>query len=222
MKKYLSWQLPDGEKHFQSHLRKNLQVYGIDSYQHKTQLYVIQFLKRRRVFIDVGSHCGFFSRHFCQRFKLVLAFEPIQEHRECFVKNVPYDNYELYPYALGDKEEIKRMCNPASKCSGDYHISEDDKGIEVEVRTLDSFNFKHVDFIKVDSENFEIFVLKGSKQTILRERPIIMIEQKKHNRYSVGQFDAARYIESLGMRLLGKVTDDYIYGWPKNVHNLKS
>ena len=43
-------------------------------------------------------------------------------------------------------------------------------------KTLDSFNYKNVDYIKIDVEGYELCVLQGAKKTIERCRPIIQVE----------------------------------------------
>lgn len=48
--------------------------------------------------------------------------------------------------------------------------------IEVELRTLDSFAFRDVDFIKVDTEGAEMRTLGGATATIKSSRPVIAIE----------------------------------------------
>src|SRR5262249_56409692 len=47
---------------------------------------------------------------------------------------------------------------------------------EVEVRTLDSYGFTDVRVIKVDVEGGEMDVLEGARQTILRDRPALIVE----------------------------------------------
>ena len=47
---------------------------------------------------------------------------------------------------------------------------------EVEVRTLDSFAFRDVCVIKVDVEGSEMEVLEGARETILRDRPPLIVE----------------------------------------------
>ena len=47
---------------------------------------------------------------------------------------------------------------------------------EVEVRTLDSYAFKEVRAIKVDVEGSEMEVLEGARETILRDRPPLIVE----------------------------------------------
>jgi hypothetical protein len=47
---------------------------------------------------------------------------------------------------------------------------------EVEVRTLDSYAFRNVRVIKVDVEGSEMEVLEGGRETILRDRPPLIVE----------------------------------------------
>jgi hypothetical protein len=46
----------------------------------------------------------------------------------------------------------------------------------IEVKTLDSFNLKNVDLIKIDVEGMELSVLRGSAKLIEECRPIIQLE----------------------------------------------
>ena len=48
--------------------------------------------------------------------------------------------------------------------------------IEVETRTLDSYEFDQVDFIKIDVEWFELKVLQGAENTIRKHKPVIYVE----------------------------------------------
>ena len=47
---------------------------------------------------------------------------------------------------------------------------------EVEIRTLDSYAFTNVCVIKVDVEGSEMEVLEGARETILRDRPPLIVE----------------------------------------------
>jgi len=46
----------------------------------------------------------------------------------------------------------------------------------VQVHTLDSYNFENVDAIKIDCEGYEYPILKGALQTITRCRPVVQLE----------------------------------------------
>ena len=47
---------------------------------------------------------------------------------------------------------------------------------EIDVVKLDNFNLSDISLIKIDVENHENEVLQGSKQTILTNKPIIVLE----------------------------------------------
>lgn len=48
--------------------------------------------------------------------------------------------------------------------------------VSVDQKTLDSYNFKEVDIIKIDVEGYELNVLEGTSDTIKNNRPIVQIE----------------------------------------------
>ncbi len=48
--------------------------------------------------------------------------------------------------------------------------------VEIDQRTLDSYNFEDVDVIKIDVEGYELLVLEGADQTIANNRPIVQVE----------------------------------------------
>ena len=48
--------------------------------------------------------------------------------------------------------------------------------VQVPQHTLDSYNFKDVDIIKIDVEGYELQVLEGAVNTIAQNRPIVQIE----------------------------------------------
>ena len=50
------------------------------------------------------------------------------------------------------------------------------RSYEVEVRRLDDFGFENVRFIKADVEGSEREVLDGARATIMRDRPVILLE----------------------------------------------
>lgn len=48
--------------------------------------------------------------------------------------------------------------------------------VEVQARTIDSYNFEDVDCIKIDVEGSELYVMQGASDTIERCRPSIQVE----------------------------------------------
>jgi hypothetical protein len=83
------------------------------------------------------------------------------------------------------------------------------------METLDAFGIADVDLVKIDVEGYERFVLEGARQTLLRYKPVVIVEQKSgSDRYAVDRLAALRYLESLGAGVVDRVVDDFIMAWP--------
>lgn len=212
---------PDGEQHMPSYMARVPLVDGKATYQWEKIQVALRRCRpdRRRVAVDVGGHVGLWSMHLAKVFGQVHAFEPIPRHQECFARNVPQPNVALHRCALGDNEgTVHLYANPDS--SGGSRV-EPDGGTVADLRTLDSFALQDVDFLKADCEGFEWYVLKGGEQTLLRCRPVIVVEQRfmdgraLASDYGLRPLQAVEYLESLGARQfhLPKV-DDYFFDWP--------
>ena len=84
----------------------------------------------------------------------------------------------------------------------------------VQCRTLDSFKFDNVDFIKIDVDGYEHKVLIGAKQTITKFEPVINIEMKKMKR-SLTVFNCTNFLKKRGYRMAKRVKSDEV--WVKKV-----
>lgn len=197
--------LPDHEEHL-LHYAANGE-HGKWTYQANKLLEALKYVKDCRTAIDVGGHCGLWSKELIKVFRKVVAFEPVAEHRSCFIRNVR-GNYELHPVALGDKPALVNM-HTTSGQSGDTWIDGDG---DIPVCLLDEFDIPEVDFIKLDCEGYELFALKGGEKLILRDKPVIIVEQKPGRGAKFGLKDTAAvaYLESLGYSLKKEIAGDYI------------
>lgn len=197
--------LPEQEAHLIEFLQQNR-----GTYQFNTLVRSLELAPGRRVAIDIGAHVGLWSMHLAKEFAQVYAFEPVQLHRECFARNVSASNVDLLPFALGNKAgEAKMVWDPTN--TGHTHIG--DTGIPTELRTLDSFLLESVDFIKIDAEGYEVFILEGALDLIKRCKPVICIEQKSHGYYGVDRYAGINLLRAMGATMLGRINDDYICGW---------
>lgn len=218
MKQVAGWWLPQGEVHLVGWLNhpknKDDIADGRTMYQGRKIRAALSLCKSFRTALDVGGHCGTWSYYLAQRFDTLHAFEPVAEHRECFARNVTQPNVTLYACALGDREgSISIATTPGS--SGDSHVSGDG---DIPMHTLDSFEFTNVDLIKIDVEGAEDFVLRGGMETIMRCRPMIVVEQKGHGKPHFGITDkesAVHMLEGVGMKALREpMSGDWFLGWP--------
>lgn len=132
------------------------------------------------VCLDIGAHVGIWTKRLSMDFSQVICFEPLSMHRECHEENCKgLNNITLHEYALSDIE-TKAIMTTKDKNSGMSSLEKkrfrNKKEVFVKTKTLDSFNFDKIDFMKIDVEGHGYKVLKGGIETILRCKPRIFIE----------------------------------------------
>lgn len=218
--------LPDGETHLTHWMDTAGEIVdGKGSYQIKKLRAALSLCTQFRTAVDVGAHCGLWSMQLVKRFAHVEAFEPVAAHRECFAKNVFADHEEpvrsehrvdgvkatLHACALGDHEDMINITTEPTS-SGDSRVNGPG---DIPMHTLDSFNLQDVGLIKLDTEGHEYFVLRGARETLLRCRPVVIVEQKPGHaqRHGIGEKDALPLLEGLGAKLRKEISGDFIYTW---------
>ena len=189
-----------------------------EEYQRPHRFNSLRYVPKFGTAIDVGAHVGTWAVDFVNMFDKTICFEPIAEHRECLKKNL-YDStlqrtkFVIYDCALGDKYEKEITLGYVSEGnSGTAAVTEN--GIyKAEMKTLDSFEFEEVDYMKVDVEGFELQFLKGATDTILRTRPVLNIEIKNNcESFGIKRQEIADYIcDTLGMTCVGQTVQDYVF-----------
>lgn len=200
MREVNGWWLPDTDKHFGSFAGKG-------GYQLDRQAMCWKYVKKWDVGLDIGAHVGFWAKEMAARFRLVHAFEPVKSHLECLRRNIP-DNVKVHPLPLGGRAHKVGMRLNDSNTGGSCITEGDD----YQMVTLDSFGFPTVDFIKMDVEDWEAFVIQGGKETIKRCKPIMCVEQGHTNHSGLGYKAAQKELEDLGMIQLDSIKDDYVFG----------
>lgn len=217
--------LPDGEKHFPEWMKRNGElVDGRGTYQIRKFRAAMQWVKRTRVAVDVGAHVGLWSMQLFKRFAITHAFEPVVSFRECFLRNTAptfanareqlANRIDLYRFALGAAAG-KVLIDYRPEDSGGTHVAKNGT-IEAEMRTLDSFGFMDVDFIKLDCEGYELEVLKGGRETLERFHPCVIVEQKPHKlgpNFGITGTPAVDYLRQMGAVLRREMGGDYILSW---------
>ena len=215
MNEFMGWWFPNGETHFQKMLNKSVTKGGPARYQYQVRDRSLTYVKNFRVALDIGANVGLWSRDLCERFSSVIAFEPVEIFRDCLTKNVTSPKLHVESVALGDQATTACM-NITMDNMGHTHIDPNSLGNgDTVVRRLDDYNYNDIDYIKMDCEGFEYRIIQGAKETILRCRPVVVVEQKPHDAYSnqYGQHAAIALLQEWGMVRLDQVKDDWIMGW---------
>lgn len=207
--------LPDGERHLQEWMDRSGEIIdGRGSYQIRKLREALKWVRSWRAAVDCGSHVGFWSMHLVGRFGFVHAFEPMAEHRACFVRNVPLEAGQgrLYDIALGAAPALVSLTTPPGS-SGGTHISGPG---DIEVRTLDSFGLQDVDFLKIDVEGAELAVVEGARATLLRCKPCVIVEQKQHimqANFGTTGTPAVDFLKKLGAVERVVLSGDHVLSW---------
>ena len=147
----------------------------------------------------------------CKQFKYVYAFEPIEEVRQCLAKNVGNENYSTYSFGLGAKNDIIKVnYNPAE--TGNTHASKDGNQI-ITIRKLDDMNLPKIDYIKVDTEGFEIEVLKGGEKMIEEYKPFVHVEVKGKVlvKQGLSSDDVDEYLKSINYKEVFRISSERLY-----------
>lgn len=211
MKESHGFWFPDYDNHFPRLLEKSLKKEGILRYQWRARDTAISLCENKRVCLDIGANVGLWSCDLVNSFEKVIAFEPVQEFIHCYRKNVKKSNYSMYECALGSKESFIDM-NIVEGNTGHSHVNKESVGKgKIPLKTLDSFNFSDVDLIKIDVEGYEQDILLGALETIEKNRPVLVIEQQKHEyQNDMASLPSIRFLENLGYHVVEQFNKDWI------------
>ena len=162
-----------------------------------------------RAAIDAGANRGIWSEVLAPLCPKVYAFEP---NPKLFpiLRAGARANVECFAYGLSDADGAADLfvpgegarfsnqgatLNPA-KVEGAAHES-----TRVETRKLDSLSLDPVGFIKIDVEGHELAVLRGARNLIARDKPVLIVEiEERHTKRPL--VEAIDEIRALGYRFV--------------------
>ena len=159
---------------------------------------IVPYIKNATTIIDIGAHAGSHSLIYAAVApnSKIYAFEPQAALRACLEFNISLQkgsNIVVIPYALGNRACRAQMhatipdgpnCNMEINDNGFYNFGGRQLGIggeAVEIRRLDDIwpADQRVDFIKIDVEGFEDFVVDGARALIDRWHPVVFFEHNE-------------------------------------------
>jgi FkbM family methyltransferase len=161
--------------------------------------------------IDVGVADGGYLQILSKSAKACIGFEP---NRQSFSLLKPrFPEIQIEPCALSDQAgevELRvpiaprvqyvgygtiEAANPLADAASDAIAS-----YSVPLRTLDSYEFEDVGFIKIDVEGHELSVVRGGVGTITRSRPNMLIEiEERHREGNIAAIST--FLVTLGYQL---------------------
>jgi FkbM family methyltransferase len=145
---------------------------------------------KRTVALDIGANIGNHSIFFSEFFGEVLAFEPNPRTFALLKLNSEYSAFEnnISCFNFGLSSERGRLFFKSSRSNigGSHIVSNPPAGHGKEIflievmpadEILDLLD-KKISLIKIDVEGHELSVVKGAKELIKKNRPVILFEQQ--------------------------------------------
>jgi len=160
---------------------------------------------------NIGNHTLFFASNSPDA--EVYSFEPMPVNYKVLESNIINNSLinrvHLYNKAVGSQKGTVRMKIGVENNNGTAQITEEDnENLEtVEVVAIDDLELPVPDFIKIDTEGYEIQVLNGMKNVLQQSNALVWLEIDSENAMEVYQI-----MDGFGYEVL-----DYSLLWANNV-----
>jgi len=135
------------------------------------------------VFLDVGAHIGIFSFVYCSLTPnhKCYSIEPVRGHinRIESVAQTNGFNINAYHLGFGDRSRTAHYDNlHMARWVEELNVVADETADDVRMTTLDDFVrlTETPSLIKIDTEGFEVPILRGSQETLRSATPTLFVE----------------------------------------------
>jgi FkbM family methyltransferase len=196
---------------------------SMDQFVHEPLNKAMMYVKKFDNAIDVGTWIGDTTYIMAKKFKNVIGFEANNAVHESCLKNLLENNIQncnVINIGLSNKKSEQYFLNKTKKTNSGWISTltlspeEEINAKKVQTTTLDDFNYTDIDFIKIDVDSHEGFLLEGAFEFFKVNSPVIQIEIKvrTHYRQNSSMPDAFKLLDSFGytcVENIGKA--DYIF-----------
>lgn len=185
---------------------------GLDiSYDISNRLGIVDL----RTIFDCGAHNGETAIDFKNKFPSaqIYSFEPVSKNFITLKKNTSmYPQIHCYHFALGDKEEtvkIQLQSDSQTHSLNNIELSENSINTEIiSVKTIDDFllssKIDNIDLLKIDTEGYELQVLKGAEQSLKNNKiKLILAEStiQSDDKFHTNLNTLNRYLENYNFKI---------------------
>jgi FkbM family methyltransferase len=180
------------------------------SFEPEVEDFFIQNVSVGATVVDIGANTGYHALHLAKlvgEFGKVIAIEPTSWALSRLAKNLSLNpdlasRIEVLPCALDNPVDGITISNNAYQSSyqlnGQFTDVEEAVTIQTLDRALSGLNKDRISLIKIDTDGHEVGILEGGKQTIARDRPLLIVEFTPRRIFESGQ-DLRGIIEWLVM-----------------------
>lgn len=134
------------------------------------------------VMVDVGAHYGGTSLPFCEAGWKVIAFEPDSRNRSQLQQRITgFRDFIVDSRAVSNAEQDAVTFYRSSQSTGisglsafhETHVAADTVAVTTLGHVVDEYALDRLDFLKIDTEGFDLFVLQGLPWEQLRPQVIV-------------------------------------------------
>lgn len=168
-----------------------------------------------RNIIDIGANIGFTSCMWAKRFSdsKIFCFEPILDTYNILLENIKINGLEnIQPYNLGLSDQAGEVefyfypwCTANTSLKNLQHRDDAVKIKAYNTRLDDIADIQDIpiDFIKCDVEGNELFALRGGRNVIQKNLPVITIEilRKYSKEFNYNANDVVNELKQYGYEL---------------------
>lgn len=171
-----------------------------------------QFVRDGDTVIDVGGNHGLYTYHLSRLVGAsgrVHTFEPLPPNLAILrytVKTHCLGNVTVHSEACGEKSERATFCVPQNRGVPELGAArQGGSGLafDCQVVRLDDVVPPTVNFLKIDVEGAELFVLRGAERMLRLCQPVILFEAGNHTRdFGYDQQAVFEFLSAFGYRFL--------------------
>lgn len=197
-----------------------IQHYIYFGFKDLSNAYLLSLVKKNDTVIDIGSNIGYTALRLSRivgKDGIIHSFEPDTLNYQKFIKNVSLNqcsNIVINKFGLGEKEAVVKLFVNTDTNRGGNRINENAKENfeEIKIITLDEYvannKLTKINLIKIDVEGYELKVLKGSVNTLIKFKPDLFIEFDHNNLLAQNDsaVDLISYLVSLSYKIIDTVT----------------
>jgi FkbM family methyltransferase len=163
--------------------------------------------------LDIGANIGNHSIYFSEIFENIFAFEPNPRTFALLKANSEYAslkrNIRCFNFGLSDQNGRLFFKSSRFNVGASHIVSETEKNVDdsifmVDVKCADEIeelSEKKISLIKIDIEGHELAALKGAKELIKNNKPIILFEQHADD-FLNGTSDVLDYLKQFNYKFL--------------------
>lgn len=205
-------------------------IYYTGDYEPALKEIFKKYIAKGNYVFDVGANIGFHTLFFAElvgESGKVIAFEPVNFNYAALIANIGLNNFaqiETRNIALGNKnEQMTISAEQTSKNPGTFNLFDQNGDTIINCHIGDELReikqLERLDFIKIDVEGYESFVILGLLETIKKHKPKIVFEFDRHYHQKTGLPNEYIFnvLKDLGYRFLHVYKDG-----PKEINNFEN